>query len=153
MEEKKKRFKLNKNVLFILAIPILVALGVFLGSYFLGNPAADKPVEEVKETVKEQTVTLDEFVLNLEPTGNVRRYIRLELALSTIEKDGLAKIESKMNVIRDVIIYEVSKASVDNIFEDTDNSFHLKKQLKDKINEALGEDLIYEVYISNMIVQ
>lgn len=153
MIEKKKKFQLNKNVLFVLSIPLLVALGVFIGSYFVGNASQGKQMVEARENVKEQTVNLEEFVLNLEPTGNARRYIRLELALSTIEKGGIEKIENKMSVIRDAVIYEVSKRSIDKVYEDADNSFLLKEQLKNKINEMLDEELINEVYISNMVIQ
>lgn len=151
MEEKKKKKGFNKKLLLLLVIPILIALGVVIGSYISGNDGEKEEVEE--EILHEQTMVLDEFVLNLEPTGNINRYIRLELALSTVKENGLAEMEDKINTIRDVIIYEVSKESVDNIFQDDNMSFALKNKLKTKINERLDDDLIYEVYISNIIIQ
>lgn len=151
MEEKKKKKGFNKKLLLLLVIPVLIALGVVIGSYISGNDGEKEEVEE--EILHEQTMVLDEFVLNLEPTGNINRYIRLELALSTVKENGLAEMEDKINTIRDVIIYEVSKESVDNIFQDDNMSFALKNKLKTKINERLDDDLIYEVYISNIIIQ
>lgn len=152
MEEKKKKKGFNKKLLLLLVIPVLIALGVVIGSYISGNDGEKEEVEE-EEILHEQTMVLDEFVLNLEPTGNINRYIRLELALSTVKENGLAEMEDKINTIRDVIIYEVSKESVDNIFQDDNMSFALKNKLKTKINERLDDDLIYEVYISNIIIQ
>lgn len=152
MEEKKKKKGFNKKLLLLLVIPVLIALGVVIGSYISGNDGEKEEVEK-EEILHEQTMVLDEFVLNLEPTGNINRYIRLELALSTVKKNGLAEMEDKINTIRDVIIYEVSKESVDNIFQDDNMSFALKNKLKTKINERLDDDLIYEVYISNIIIQ
>lgn len=148
--EKKNKKEFNKKILLLLVVPVLVALGVVIGSYISAN---EPEIEETEEILHEQTIVLDEFVLNLEPTGNINRYIRLELALSTVKENGLIEIEDKINTIRDVIIYEVSKESVENIFEDEDKNFTLKNKLKKKINERLDDDLIYEVYISNIIIQ
>ena len=99
------------------------------------------------------TITLDEFLLNLEPSGNINRYIRIELALSTVEENGIEEIEENINKIRDVIIYKVSRESVETIFADDAKSFKLKKELREDINEALGEDIIHHVYISNIVIQ
>lgn len=152
-KKKKKKFSFNKNVILVLAIPILVALGVIIGSYLAGDTVVRSEEEAVEEVGEEKTMMLDEFVLNLEPTGNINRYIKVDLALSTVKKDGLTEIEGNINLIRDVIIYEISKNSVENIFSDDNKSFALKNKLKVKINEALDDDLIHQVYISNIVIQ
>lgn len=153
-EEKVKKKGFNKKfLLLILAVPILVALGVVIGGY-ISNQAGEKEVVEEEEAVlPEMTVTLDEFLLNLEPSGNINRYIRLELALSTVEENGVEEIEENINKIRDVIIYKISRESVETIFADDAKSFKMKKELRDDINEALGEDIIHHVYISNIVIQ
>lgn len=153
MKDKKKKFTFNKNMLFILAVPILMALGVIIGSYISNNSLTDPEEAEAEEIVDERTMVLDEFLLNLEPSGNVNRYVKLELALSTVKDDGLTVIEEKINVIRDVIIYEISRESVETIFEDDNKSFAFKEKLKKKINEALGNEIIHEIYISNIVIQ
>lgn len=153
MKDKKKKFTFNKNILFILAVPILMALGVIIGSYISNNSLTDPEEAEAEEIVDERTMVLDEFLLNLEPSGNVNRYVKLELALSTVKDDGLTVIEEKINVIRDVIIYEISRESVETIFEDDNKSFAFKEKLKKKINEALGDEIIHEIYISNIVIQ
>lgn len=153
-EEKGKKKGFNKKfLLLILAVPILVALGVVIGGY-ITNQADDSPAAEVEEEVlPEMTVTLDEFLLNLEPSGNINRYIRLELALSTVKENGVQEIEENINKIRDVIIYKISRESVETIFADDAKSFKLKKELRDDLNEALGDEIIHHVYISNIVIQ
>lgn len=155
MKEKKnkKKFALNKNILFIIAVPILMALGVVIGSYISGNAITEKKEPELEELKEEETMILDEFILNLEPTNNVNRYIKIDLALSTVRKDGLVEIEKNINNIRDVIIYQISRESVEDIFQDDNKSFALKNKLKTKINDSLGDDLIHQVYISNIVIQ
>lgn len=153
-KEKVKKKGFNKKfLLLILAVPVLVALGVVIGGYISsqGNDGTNKVKEEV--VIPEQTVTLDEFLLNLEPSGNINRYIRLELSLSTTKENGVQEIEENINKIRDVIIYKISRESVETIFADDAKSFKLKKELSEDINEALGEDIIHQVYISNIVIQ
>lgn len=152
-EKKKKKFAFNKNVLFIIAIPILMALGVIIGTYILGSNMVNSQEPKVEKIEEEETVILDEFILNLEPTNNVNRYIKLDLALSTVKKEGLAEIERNINTIRDVIIYQISRESVEDIFEDDNKSFALKNKLKMKINNALDDEIIHQVYISNIVIQ
>lgn len=153
-EEKVKKKGFDKKfLLLLLAVPVLVALGVVIGGYIStqGADGTDKVKEEV--VLPEQTVTLDEFLLNLEPSGNINRYIRLELSLSTTKENGVKQIEENINKIRDVIIYKISRESVETIFEDEEKSFTLKYELRDDINNALGDDLIHQVYISNIVIQ
>ncbi len=149
---KKKGFD-KKFLLLLLAVPILVALGVVVGGYISSQTAEKEVVVEKEVLLPEMTVTLDEFLLNLEPSGNINRYIRLELSLSTTKKNGVKEIEENIDKIRDVIIYKISRESVETIFEDEEKSFTLKYELRDDINNALGEDLIHQIYISNIVIQ
>lgn len=149
---KKKGFN-KKFLLLLLAVPILVALGVVIGGYITSLANESEVVVEKETLLPEKTVMLDEFLLNLEPSGNINRYIRLELALSTVEENGVKEIEENINKIRDAIIYKISRESVETIFTDDVESFKMKKELRDDINEALGEDIIHHVYISNIVIQ
>lgn len=152
-KDKKKGF--NKNILLgVLAIPILVAIGVIIGSYFTkGNTQIVSGSEAKEEVFEEVSVPLEEFVLNLEPTNNIKRYIRLELSLSSTQKDGEETINSNLNKIRDEIIHTVSRQSVEDIFDDETGTITLKKLLKKSINESLEDEVIHEVYITNIVVQ
>lgn len=151
--EKNKGF--NKNILLgILVIPILVAVGVIIGGYYVkDNAQIVSGSEEREEVFEEVSVPLEEFVLNLEPTNNINRYIRFEVSLSSIKEDGEEIINSNLNKIRDEIIYTVSRQSVEDIFDDESGTIMLKDVLKKSINEALDDEVIHEVYITNIIVQ
>lgn len=151
--EKNKGF--NKNILLgILVIPILVAVGVIIGGYYVkDNAQIVSGSEEREEVFEEVSVPLEEFVLNLEPTNNINRYIRFEVSLSSTKEDGEEIINSNLNKIRDEIIYTVSRQSVEDIFDDESGTIMLKNVLKKSINEALDDEVIHEVYITNIIVQ
>lgn len=151
--EKNKGF--NKNILLsILAIPILVAVGVIIGGYYIkDNAQMVSGSEEREEAFEEVSVPLEEFVLNLEPTSNINHYIRFEVSLSSTKENGEEIINSNLNKIRDEIIRTVSSQSVDEIFDDESGTILLKDLLKQAINETLEDDVIYEVYITNIVVQ
>ncbi len=155
VEQNDKKKNVGKIILLVLVIPILVALGVVIGGYLSKGEYlnGEEAVEEEVEVIDEVTITLDEFILNLEPTGNVKRYIKLELAISTIKEDGPEIIEENINKIRDAVIYQVSSETVDSIFNNEDGHFTLKKVLKDEINYVLGDEIVHDVYISNLMIQ
>lgn len=153
MKKNNNSIGINKNILLVLVmVPILIALGVVIGNYLSNADVVTAEFENKKETL-EETVPLDEFVLNLEPTGNVNRYIRLELSLSTTHENGVEAIDKNMDKIRDVIIYEVSRQSVEKVFLDENNDFALKSLLKNEVNKVLNEEIVHQVYIRNLIIQ
>lgn len=151
----KEKKGINKNVLLIvLAIPFLVAFGVFAGSYLTGASTQVVSGNEANEQqLPETTVPLEEFLLNLEPIDNVYSYMRLEVSLSSTKEDGVEKINANLDKIRDVIIYKVSRLTVDDIFDEDQGTQKLKELLRTAINELFGEDLIHDVYLTNIVVQ
>lgn len=154
MAKIKEKKTLNKNMLMILAIPLLVAIGVIAGSYFMpGNKAIVSGNETQEKEIPEVTVPLDEFLLNLEPSNNVNHYIRLEVSLSSKKEDGEAIIKGNLDKIRDILIYRVSRLTVDDVYNDESGTQKLKEVLKTAINEEFGESLIHDVYVTNIVVQ
>ena len=55
--------------------------------------------------------------------------------------------------VRDAIIHVVSNENIDTLLKREDNSFVIKNDLKNRINEAFGKDIIHEVYITNILTQ
>lgn len=152
MNKDKKGF--NKNILLvIIAVPILVAIGVIAGNYLANDPQVVSGSENEEEIFEEVSVPLEEFVLNLEPTNNVSRYIRLELSLSSTKEDGEGTINSSLDKIRDVIIHTVSRHSVEEIFDEETGTITLKESLKKALNKAFEDEVIHEVYITNIVIQ
>lgn len=155
MDNENKKKGINRNViLIILAVPILVALGVVAGS-FLSDPDMQwiKSNEAKAETLTEETVPLEEFVLNLEPANNLNRYLRMEVSLSTTQEEGVETIDSNLDKIRDIIIHTVSSQSAEEIFDDETGTFALKNLLKTSINDTFEDEVIHQVYITNIVMQ
>lgn len=153
MNNKKEKKGINRNILLIISIPVLVAIGVLAGSYITGSTTTIVSGHEVEETVPETTVALDEFLLNLEPTNTGRNYIRLEVSLSSTQEGGVEKITTNLDKIRDSIIHTVSRLTVQDVYNEEAGTSRLKDVLKQSLNELLGDSTVHEVYITNIVVQ
>ena len=153
MNNKKERKGINRNFLMIIAIPILVAIGVLAGSYLDGSTSNVRGDGMEEAAVPEVTVPLDEFLLNLEPANNNNNYVRLEVSLSSIRKDGEQMINDNLDKIRDSIIHTVSRMSIEDVYHEERGTGKLKSTLKETLNDLFADPIIHDVYITNIIVQ
>lgn len=151
MEQEKKKTR-NMIIIAALAIPILVIVGVFVGVYF-ANPNAQEPEPEEEVELDENTIPLEEFILNIESKKSKNKYIRMDVSLSTIDEEDTKIIEANDDKVRDIIIHTVSKESAENILNDEDGTQILKKVIRDSVNESFEKDLIHQVYITNIVMQ
>ena len=153
MKNKKEKKGISSNLLLIISIPLLVAIGVLAGSYITGSTTPIVSGNEVEESVPEKTVALDDFLLNLEPTNSRHNYIRLDVSLSSTQKNGEEIITTNLAKIRDSIIHTVSRLTVQDVYNEEAGTSRLKDVLKQSLNELLGDSTIHEVYITNIVVQ
>lgn len=145
-----EKSKLPK-ILIIMLVVILLAITMLL-SYivFSGGPNFD--ITKLFNQNKEENVLLDEFVVNLKSENNRKNYLKLQVALMCNEEDDKAIIESNVNKIRDrVVNILLDKTSADIL--EGDNIKNLKDELKEEINLALKDELVKEVYVTDLVVQ
>ena len=153
MNNKKERKGINRNFLMIIAIPILVAIGVLAGSYLDGSTSILRGEGMEEAAVPEVTVPLEEFLLNLEPSNNSYNYVRLEVSISSIRKDGEQMINDNLDKIRDSIIHTVSRMSIEDVYHEEAGTGKLKSKLKETLNDLFDDPIVHDVYITNIIVQ
>ncbi len=140
----------NKTILFLVVGILLGAVVAFGASKML----LGKSKEEKKEkTLPEHTVELDEFVVNL---ADGSHYAKVTLAIG-IEKplgggEG-GKLQPKLLApIRDAIITVLSSKSMKQLVSG-EGKEKLKKELKEKLNELLGDEVVKEVYFTSLTLQ
>ena len=157
MNKNAKKGSILNKVIMLVAIPALVAFGVFAGT-LVTNKDDIGVVLGQQEIKKELTVPMEEFLLNLKPSSSNKgneymRYMRLEVALGTNRKKGDELLEERAIKNRDIIINVISKKSAYEIFNQEDGIGVLKEELKTALNESLKDDLVSEVYITNIVTQ
>nr|WP_279633274.1 flagellar basal body-associated FliL family protein [Marinilactibacillus kalidii] len=97
---------------------------------------------------------MEEFLINVEDeNGQNTAMVKLEVAVSSYEEDAELLINEDIAKVRDSVIYVVSNESIDSLLKREDDSFVLKQQITDRINQSFGKDIISEVYITNILTQ
>ena len=110
-----------------------------------------KGKEKEKKPEKTFFVTLDPIVINLmDPTG--KRYLQIQISLEVGDKKMEDEIKEKEPIIKDIIISVIGEKTVDDVLAPNAKE-EIKKELKEKINQALGEDVILNIYILQYIVE
>ena len=139
----------NKKIIIIILILIIFSAGA--GFFILGeggNKQVDKiaglfiPTGKGKDEVKTENLDLEEMVLKLADEGV--RYLKVSI---TVSYDSSYKdIEKNTPLIRDNII---------NCFmaKRADDFKNIKEEIKNTLNIQLGENVIQNIYFTNIVVQ
>ena len=97
---------------------------------------------------------MPKFVVNLatdDPANT--QYARLKISILVENADKAAEAKKNMAVIRDAVINVMKKKKATDILSNSGSVTALKNELKDGINEELGETLAIQVYVTDLVVQ
>ena len=155
-EIQKKGGGKKKLFLFLVLGVLIIAIagaGLFL---FLGKKGHE--AEEMKSGKKgkkkiENTVFMDfdPVIVNLlDPTG--KRYLQVRMSIEVADKKDEAEIKKKEPMVKDVILHTLSGKTVEEVIM-PEAKEKIKQDLIKKINEALGDELVLNVYITQYIVE
>jgi len=144
----------NKRIwLLLLLVPVLVAIGVVAGT-FISAQGSEEATDTAPEDVVEVTVPLEEFLINLgTANGSRSRYVKLELTLLSHQEEAQEVIEANLPKVRDTVIHVIHNKTPETLFAEENGSFVMKEELKNQINQSIGEDIVEEVYITNLLTQ
>lgn len=165
--EPKKKSGLAK---WTILAAILLALGVagwfawdlyFKDKLLGGAPVADqaaaeqgqegKPIGPAIATGKEQLVSLPTFIVNLaDPLG--RRYLKITLDVEVVDEASAKELTIKEPKVRDAVILLLSSKSYQDLAT-MESKILLKKEVAERLNQALGGPKVLRVYITEMVVQ
>jgi flagellar basal body-associated protein FliL len=153
--EPKPKKKKNKKIVIIIVLVIVILLSAI--GLFVYSRVADKPISEIfsqfapEET--EHVVPLEEFLVNLNSEyGDSKQYLRINMSLMYTDSKQTEKIQANISLIRDLVISSLREITIENVLlEETMTSF--KQTTMESINDSLGQGLIKEVYITDVIVK
>jgi flagellar FliL protein len=149
-EKEVKKVSKKKLLLFLvigLVIVVLAGSVIAVFSTFKGGKGKEKE-RSPKETV---IYSMEPIVVNLfDPTG--KRYIQIRLALELKDKKMEEKIKINEPKIKDVIISTLSTKTPEDVLQPEAKDL-IKTELLQKINSALGEEAISNIYITQYIVE
>jgi flagellar FliL protein len=149
-EKEVKKVSKKKLLLFLvigLVIVVLAGSVIAVLSTFKGGKEKGKE-KNPKETV---IYSMEPIVVNLfDPTG--KRYLQIRLAFELKDKKMEEEIKINDPKIRDVIISTLSTKTPEDVLQPEAKDL-IKNELLQKINSALGEEAISNIYITQYIVE
>jgi len=152
-EEQEKEVKKVTKKKFLLFLVIGLVIIVLAGSVIaVFSTFKDGKGKEKERSPKETVIySMEPIVVNLfDPTG--KRYIQIRLALELKDKKMEEEIKSNEPKIKDVIISTLSAKTPEDVLQPEAKDL-IKTELLQKINSALGEEAILNVYITQYIVE
>ena len=160
MAEKKEKVAKEKKPLDISKIVIiaLLALILFLTAAILVFVVSDNegesilPTFQTKEEDGENTMLLEEFIVNLKESGKIKHFLKITMALMYTDTDQTEVIEANINKIRDSIIESIRTYTYEDLLKD-EGTGQLKKEMIVNVNEVLGQEIIKGIYVTDIIVQ
>ena len=156
----KKKSKLKWILLFLLLLLIgggaAGAWFFFLQDKFMPMKNDDKKAAKVESAPsaakpRGNTVSLPVFTVNLaDPLG--QRFIKINLDVEAADAKVADEIAQQNARIRDTVILLLSSKSYADIAT-TESKLVLKSEITDRLNNILGPGKIYQVFITDMVIQ
>lgn len=144
----------NKKLLFILigGVVLLLIAGGAGGYMFLADGKQKGSAGQEKEKAargKAVLFALDPFVLNLAEQG---RFLKVSMQLELTDEASQASANERTPQLRDAFITLVSSKSADSL-SSPEGKFQLKDELLLRANQAIGKDVVRNLYFTEFIMQ
>lgn len=154
MEKEKKS---RKGTAFVIGFLILIiALLVGYIGYSQRDALVDVPIIGhwlAEDEQSETQVPLEEFIVNGAYSNGRNQMIRLELSLGSVLPDFDTHVSANNARVREDIIYVLTHETPDTLLRTHSDSFVIAENIKTRINETLGDDVIDDVYITDLLIQ
>lgn len=153
-EKKNQGLTMQKMIFIGIFVVILAVGGGMLGSALTSGKAAEFLAAAEEEPEEQIIVPYSEFLINLRPvTNNERSFLRIEFSFLVNSVENEEKLLEHEARIRDGIITVLRKNTSGTIFEETEGNLRLKQDVEERINQTLGEEVVKEVYVTNIVMQ
>ena len=152
--EEAKPAKGKKKISIIITILLAIAVGAVVSFGFTSGKATEIIKGFSEKEVVESTVPLEEFLINLDSGESVKKnFLKIELSLYSTKEDADVLLNANVAEIRDTIISDLRKKSVDNVFVEAEDKLIIKKELIEAINKKLDTDAVEDIFITNIVTQ
>ena len=155
MSDKKEEKSAEKKKPPIIIIAAVIAVVAILGGFVVGSKVSAKSKGgEVKKKVEPGPVMpLDEFLVNLaDPGGDHFLKVTVNLELDKDKGKTAESLKEQVAPIRDAVLTALCSKTRDEVSPLAGRE-KLKAEIKKNVNEALGEDDVHGVYLTNFVTQ
>jgi flagellar protein FliL len=114
-----------------------------------GDQAPD--AEAIKELEVGAMFEMDPFVVNLIVAGG-KRYLKTKIEIEYVGDNVRLELKNRLPQLRDAILLHLSSKSADEI-RSVDGKSELKNALSNRINQALKQGKIKNLYFTQFVIQ
>lgn len=151
----RKRWNINPKKRWV-AVALLIALLLVGGAVFYMKIAGMAPkdlLNEWKGEPAEQTLVLEEFLVNLNtygvPTAPV---LRIHIAIKYLDEKNQERMKGEIPMIRDLILTNLRALRLETVLEEASME-EFKKKTREDLNAYFEENLVTQIYITDLIVR
>ncbi|MBF0487847.1 MAG: flagellar basal body-associated FliL family protein [Nitrospirae bacterium] len=156
----KKSLSIKQILIFGGIILVLAGGGFFSYTKFFAKHEEGKESKESKESAKDTgrkdkkpeeqiLIPIEPLIVNLTDKS---RFMKISLQLEVGDKKHEELIKEKMPLLRDAIIMLLTSKSFEAI-SGSDGKMQLKDEVLARLNQALGKEIILNVYFTELMVQ
>lgn len=138
----------GKRLLLIIGAVLLLGGGA-AGYLFLGGRGGDKAA--AGREAPGAAVRVGEMTTNLADAGS-RRFIQVDVELRVKDGKAAKAVEERMAVVKDAVL-QVLRGTAYEDAAGAGGMDRLRGEIRARVNAALGEDLVKDVYFGKFIVQ
>ncbi|BDI32766.1 hypothetical protein CCAX7_48170 [Capsulimonas corticalis] len=135
----------------VIGVVLLAIIGTFLVTK---QVAAKGKAGVVKKHVEHgPVITLDEFLVNLADSSG-DHFLKVTVGVELNKEKGVSEegMKEKTALVRDAIVTSLSTQTREDV-STMKGRDKLKDEMKKRINDELGDDLICGVYFTNFVTQ
>ena len=152
MDSKDETQKKSKSKIVIILLLVVMVLSGIIGGYVIAGNKDGVNIMKIFNSEGEYTAQLGEFVINLKSNNLNDHYLKMTIGLMYTKAKQGEVIEANGSKIRDAVINVLRSKTYDEML-DNNNTKELKTELIEVINGALNQEIIKEIYITNIVIQ
>jgi len=162
-EEGSAKSKGKKNLLIVIGVVLLLAVGGIAAAYFtgllqpvlelvLGQHAPDPSQQAMKSQQKAVFFPLEELVVNLNTGGRKSTFLKIRVSLELVNQEDIPRIQSVMPRIMDSFQVYLRELRIEDLKGST-GMYRLREELLARVNAAAAPAKVRDVLFKEMLVQ
>lgn len=155
--EAEKTMKKGTKLLIVGGLVVLLLFaGIGIGGFLFTDSEDESFISRFTSNAEasESSIALEEFLVNLNTeTPRSQPVVRMELTVTSFNEDADEIVTSEIAKVRDAVIHVISNQSAETLYNEEEGHFLIKDSIKKRINQALEDEIIEDVYITNILLQ
>ncbi|WP_373710507.1 flagellar basal body-associated protein FliL, partial [Jeotgalibaca porci] len=99
-------------------------------------------------------VPYSEFLINLKPlTQNDKSFLRMAFTFAVADEEKETILLEEEAKVRDTIIALLRKKTSESVFNEENSNLTIKQEVEEQVNQLLGDSVVEEVFITDMVMQ